>query len=154
MAMADLGIGAMLGVFAGAILLFVIIAIAVYVFQALAWMTIAKKLNYDKGWLAWIPVANFFLLPILAKKHWAWGFIVLAPIILGGIPVLGTLVTLAVVVFSVIWMWNIFEQRKFPGWLSIIYLIPIVNLVILGVVAWSGKGKAAPKTKEVKPKKK
>ena len=45
-------------------LLFVVIltiVIVVYVYFALAWMTIAKKLKYKKPWLAWIPLANYFL---------------------------------------------------------------------------------------------
>lgn len=111
---------------------FLLIAIAFYVYFAFTWMTIAKKLKYDKPWLAWIPVANAFLFPILAKKHWAWGFILLVPIVN--------------IVFLIIWTWNIYEQRKYPGWLSLIPLLSfipfigglasIANLVIWGLVAW------------------
>jgi len=114
------------------IVFIIIIAIALYIYNALVWSTIAKKLGYGKPWLAWIPVANLFLLPILAKKHWAWGFIFLVPIVN--------------VVFFIIWTWNIFEQRKYPGWLSLVPIagvIPVVGglasiafLVILGMVAW------------------
>jgi hypothetical protein len=117
---------------AGMIVIAVLIAIAFYIYTSFAWMTIAKRLGYDKAWLAWIPVANFFLYPILAKKRWEWGFIFLVPI--------------ANIVFYFIWTWNIFEQRKFPGWLSLIPIlgvIPMVSfvavpayLVVLGFVAW------------------
>ena len=119
------------GIFAGAML----VSIALYVYMAFVLMTIAQKLNYDKPWLAWIPFANMFLFPILAKKHWAWGFIFLVPIV--GI------------VFYFIWTWNIFEQRNYPGWLSLIILggvIPILgwlaiiaSLVIFGFVAWKDR---------------
>ncbi len=120
----------------GAFLVFgIIILIALYIYCAFAWMTIAKKLGYDKPWLAWIPIANLFLYPILAKKHWAWGFIFLVPIV-------GA-------VFFFIWTWNIFEQRKYPGWLSLIpiagiipfigWIASIAYLVILGMVAWADK---------------
>ena len=117
-------------------LLFVVIltiVIVVYVYFALAWMTIAKKLKYKKPWLAWIPLANYFLLPILAKKKWTWGFMLLVPI--------------ANIVFFFIWTWKIFERRKYPGWLSLIPLlhaIPFIGLiacigymVATGYVAWS-----------------
>lgn len=117
------------------LVLIVIIAIALYVYTALVWSTIAKKLGYAKPWLVWIPIANLFLLPILAKKHWAWGFIFLVPI--------------ANIVFFIIWTWNIFEQRKYPGWLSLMpiasaipfigWLAGIAWLVILGMVAWVDK---------------
>jgi len=146
-----------LGMLAGGFLAaFIVIAIGVYVYMAFAFMTIAKKLGYGKPWLAWIPVANLFLIPILVKKHWAWGFIFLVPIV-------GA-------VFYFMWMWNIFEQRKYPGWLCLIALgsfIPVVgwlaaiaNLVIIGLVAWKdvnqvkeAKGvKAAKEVKSVKKK--
>ena len=45
-----------------------IIGIALYVYYAFALMTIARKLKYDKGWLAWIPIVQLVLFPILAKK--------------------------------------------------------------------------------------
>ena len=112
--------------------LFFLIVIGLYVYTALAFMTIAKKLRYDKPWLAWIPVANLFLIPILAKKNWVWGFIFLVPIVN--------------IVFFFIWMWNIYEQRKYPGWLSLVPLlgfipfigifVSLANLIILGFVAW------------------
>ena len=108
------------------------IGIIVYVYMALAWMTIASKLKYDKPWLAWIPVVNLFLIPILAKKHWAWGLIFIVPLVN--------------LVFYIIWTWNIYEQRKYPGWLSLVVilgLIPVISIfaviadfIIIGFIAW------------------
>jgi len=113
----------------------IVIILALYVYLALAWSTIARKLKYSKPWLAWIPIANLFLLPILAKKDWTWGFIFLVPIVN--------------MVFMIIWTWNIYEQRKYPGWLSLaplLGIIPVVNalagiaqLVIIGLVAWADR---------------
>jgi len=130
--MVDFGVGSMIGLLAGLIVLIVLLSIALYVYYAFVWMTIARKLKYKKAWLAWIPIANFFLVPILAKKDWTWGFMFLVPI--------------ANIVFFFIWTWNIFEQRKYPGWLALIPLagfIPVVGglaslayLVVLGLVAW------------------
>ena len=124
--------GGLLAFAAAFVMIFVVLSLAVYIYAAFAWMTIAKKLGYDKGWIAWIPIVNLFLLPILAKKKWAWGFILFVPI--------------ANVVFAIIWTWNIYEQRMYPGWLSLIVLagiIPLIgwlatiaSLVILGMVAW------------------
>lgn len=133
--MALLGVGGVIGLLAGLIVVIFLVSIALYVYWALVWMTIARKLNYKNPWLAWIPVAQIFLIPILAKKHWTWGFMFLVPI--------------ANVVFLFIWTWNIFEQRKYPGWLALVPLlgfIPLVGLlaslaylVILGLVAWSDR---------------
>ena len=113
------------------IMFFVSFTVAIYVYTAFAWMTIAKKMRCEKYWLAWIPIANFFLLPILLKKKWTWGFMVLAPI--------------ANIVFFIIWTWKIFELRKYPGWLSLSVLIPrvggILYLIAIGFVAWQKKKK-------------
>jgi len=129
----------MLGPYAalfGAFLVFgIIMLIVLYVYCALVWSTIAKKLKYKNAWLAWIPIANIFLTPILAKKKWPWGFIILVPIV-------GA-------VFFFIWTWNIFEQRKYPGWLCLVPLLVVIPfigwvaylayLIIIGLVAWNDK---------------
>lgn len=120
--------GALLAV---GVVLVVLIALALYIYTALAWQTIAKKLGYKKAWLAWIPIANYFLLPILARKEkdWAYGFLILVPIVNA--------------VMAIIWMWKIFEKRKYPGWFSLAPIIPevggILILVALGFVAWHDK---------------
>lgn len=112
-----------------------IVSVVLYVYNALVFQTIAKKLNYDKPWLAWIPIVNLFLYPILAKKHWAMGFLFLVPVVN--------------MVFYFIWLWKIFELRNYPGWLCLMPLlgiIPIINvivapafLVLLGFVAWKDR---------------
>ena len=121
---------------AGALLIvFLVVMLALYIYYALVWQTIARKLGYSKPWVAWIPIVNIILFPILAKKHWAWVFILLVPF--------------ANIVFMFIWMWKIFERRNYPGWLSLLPLlsiIPILNilvgigyLVLMGLVAWKDR---------------
>jgi len=148
-------IAGILGIAVGALIaFFVVIMIALYVYQSLAWYSIAKKLKYKKAWLAWIPIANFFLLPILAKKNYNWGWIILIPFLLMPImiiPLIGVVIYFLGIIFviamSIFWMWDIFEKRKVPGWLSLapaFMFIPIINifaiiahLIIIGIVAWS-----------------
>jgi len=132
-------LGGMLGVFVGVALITVLLVLfSLYLYTAIAWMTIGKKLGYKNSWLAFIPIANLFLLPILAKKHWAWGWWFLLP------PVY--------FVLAVIWIWQIYERRNYPGALSlllILWILPIwglgllVNLIIFGFVAWKNRGKSA-----------
>jgi len=153
------GIAALLGVgFIVVLTIFLLLGAALYIYQSLAWQSIAKKLKYKKPWLAWIPIANFFLLPILAKKKWTWGLIVLIPFILLPfliIPVVGFILYWLAIIFiilmAIIWTWDIYEKRKYPGWLSLgpaFIFIPIVNIiafvahfVILGFVAWYDRKK-------------
>ena len=136
MVLEDFMLGGIFGVlFATLLVLAILIIIGLYVYMALAFSTIAKKLKYKNPWLAWIPLAQLALIPILAKKKWTWVFMFLVPI--------------ANFVFFIIWMWKIYERRKYPGALSLIYIgqvIPLVhlaasiaNLVILGIVAWNDK---------------
>lgn len=130
-----LGLGGIMAL-VGAFLVFaLIIGVAMYVYMALVLSTIAKKLKYRKPWLAWIPIANIALLPILAGYAWTWVFILLVPLVN--------------IVFMFIWVWKIFEKRKYPGWLSLVpllmvipfvnFLVGIAQLVIWGMVAWSDR---------------
>lgn len=125
--------------------------VALYVYTAWAWMTIARKLKHPYPWLAWIPVANLFLYPMLAKKSAWWGLILFVPIVN--------------IVFFIMWTWSIYEQRNYPPWLSLVVigaLLPAVGtaftiavLVIWGLVAWHDlPAKRRPAVVSVPPKKK
>jgi len=106
-----------------------ILMVGLYVYFALALMAIAKKTKTEKAWLAWIPIANVYLMTKVAGLP-AWlTLAVLLPII----PFIGGLAMAAVMVFM--W-WKIAEAIGKPGWWSILLLIPIVNLVIVGIMAW------------------
>ena len=120
-------------IFAVSLVLFFVFLIGVYIYFALAWSTIAKKLKYKYPWLAWIPVANISLILSLGGFHWAWVLLLL-------VPVFGWV---ALLILAVIATWKIFEKRKYPGWLSLALLVPKVGMllhaVIIGFVAWKEK---------------
>lgn len=109
--------------------------IGIYVYFSLAWYAIAKKLKYKNAWLAWIPFANLFLLPILAKRKWGWGFFLFVPVVN--------------LVLAIIWCWSIYKRRGYPGELSLFkigYVMPpvipfffIIDVIITGIVAWEKK---------------
>lgn len=137
----------------GMMFLMFVVFIGLYVYTALAFMTIATKLNHPNPWLAWIPFANIALMLQLGNFHWAWTFLILIPI-LGWIPLY---------VLIIISTWRIYEARNYPGALSLIailgfipfigWLATIAYIIILGLVAWKdqpGK-KAAPKPVPKKP---
>ena len=125
------------GTFGAIIALGIIIAVVLlavfYVYFALAWSTIAKKLKHKKPWLAWIPFANLAMMLQLGGFHWALIFLLL-------IPILGWI---AVFVLLIIATWRIFEKRKYPGWFSLSMIIPklgiILYLIAVGFVAWQDK---------------
>jgi hypothetical protein len=119
--------------------LIVLFLIAIYVYHALAWMRIAKKMKYRRACLAWIPFASSAMRLQLGKFHWAWIFLIL-------IPILGWA---ALIVLLTISHWRIFEKQKYPGWISLAFpamFLPRISglgnlayLIIIGFVAWKKK---------------
>ncbi len=118
-----------------AIIIVAIFLLATYIYFAFAWMTLGKKLRYDKPWLAWIPIADISMILQMGGFHWAWVFLIL-------IPIFGWI---ALVVLLIIANWRIFEKRNYPGWFSLSQVIPqiggILYLVIIGFVAWKDQKK-------------
>lgn len=108
-----------------------VVILVVYVYTSLVLMTIAKKTNTANAWLAWIPIGNLYLLTQVAKVPW-WTFLV---IFLAWIPFVGSLAIFAVLIW---WWWKICEHRNRPGWWSLLVtFVPVVNVVMLGILAWS-----------------
>ncbi len=113
---------------------FVFFAIAVYIYTSLAYMSIAKKAKQKSPGLAWIPFFGPLIIAFQSSKmHW-WPWLLLIGIF---IPFIGIIAQLVFLVYVIIWNWKLFEAVKRPGWLSILLLIPLVNFVIIGIVAWS-----------------
>lgn len=113
-----------------------IIALVMYVYFALAYMTIARKLKTEPAWLAWIPIANVYLIWKMSAAP-VWSLVVfIAGVFAGVIPIIGFILAFAPLAMSVYWMWLIAEKRNFPGWISLLMLVPIANVVLPGVLAW------------------
>ncbi|MBS3152026.1 hypothetical protein J4230_01310 [Candidatus Woesearchaeota archaeon] len=126
-----LGLDALLPLLAGFLIAFVVLMIILYVYSALVLMAIAKRTNTPNSWLAWIPIANIYLMTQIAEVP---GWVTLS-ILLPFIPFVGGLAFLAVFIW--LW-WKIAEARHRPGWWGIlISLVPVVNLVLIGMLAWS-----------------
>ncbi len=129
-------------VFTGLISILIIIAIIVifYVYFALALMSIAKRTNTKNPWLAFLPIANLYLMTQIAKVSWLTLFLTFIPL---------------VNIFIMVWLyWKIAKNLNRPGWFSLLLLIPIVNLIILGIMAWGGKEKIQKEQENEKIKEK
>ena len=109
---------------AGTMLMFVVVlCLAGYVYMALALQTIATKTSTENAWLAWIPIANIFLMLNVAKKPLWWFVLFLVPIV-------------NIVIAIMVWM-AVAEARHKPNWWGILTIVPGVNLVVPGYLAWS-----------------
>jgi len=128
--------GMLAGFITAFFILFLALIFAVYIYYSLAFIKIAKKAKYKSPNIAWIPIVGPLLITSkTAKMNW-WPIL----LILGfSIPVLGSLCYLAFAVFSTIWLWKTFEKIKVTNWLSILCLIPILNLIIIGIAAFKKK---------------
>lgn len=112
------------GLFAGAILvgvLFVIIGIAFYIFFAFTLYKLAQSRNIEMPWLAWIPIAQLYILGMLVKSMTISTFEIpkleivlpaaaLATLVLGGISVLGTLISLANFILVLLTLYHLYKQ--------------------------------------------
>lgn len=107
----------------GFLLIFWLFFLALYVYTALALMTIAQKTNTENGWLAWIPIANVFLMCNIARKPVWWIVLCLIPLV-------------NIVIFILLWM-GIAEARNKPNWWGIMVIVPVMNLIMPGYLAWT-----------------
>lgn len=107
----------------GIIFIALLFGLAGYVYVSLALQTIATKTNTANAWLAWIPIANIFLMLSIAKKPMWWFLLFLVPL-------------LNVIMLIIVWM-AVAEARGKPSWWGILTVVPVANLVVPGVLAWS-----------------
>ncbi|HPD55381.1 MAG TPA: zinc ribbon domain-containing protein [Candidatus Paceibacterota bacterium] len=98
-----------------------------YIYFAICLQTLAKKTNTSNGWLAWIPVANVFLMIQIAQKPLWWFILLLIPIV-------------NIVIGVILWM-KIAERRGKPNWVGILIIVPVVGIIIPSYLAFSGKEK-------------
>lgn len=103
-------------------LMFLVLA-GIYAYVAYSIQLISRKTNIPKGWLAWIPIANIFLLLKIARKPNWWFILLLIPLV-------------DIVIIAKVWMAVSLAVNK-QSWLGILMLIPGVNFFIIGYLAFS-----------------
>lgn len=123
-------LGGMTLLFGGVALIFgITVSLATYVYSSLALMTIANKLGNENGWFAWVPILNTILLFQLGDKNpWL--------LLIAFIPGIGALV---IAILCIIIIMTICEKRGYDKLLGLLSLVPIANLVLIGVLAWGKK---------------
>jgi ABC-type Na+ efflux pump permease subunit len=109
-----------------------ILIFALYIYTSLALYAIAKRTKTKNAWFAWIPFANIYLMTQIGKVPW-WTMFFLC---FSFIPWFGPVV---VSVFTIVLWWKIAEVRNRPGWWGILMVLPIVNFVLMGILAWAKK---------------
>jgi hypothetical protein len=111
------------GLLAGFTLVFFGIALAIYIFFSLCMYLIAKKLNVEGAWTAWVPLLNLWAFVGSAGKPWWWILLLFVPF---------------VNFFVVIYLWMcIVENLGKNKWLGLLMIVPLVNFVYMAVLAFS-----------------
>ena len=106
-----------------AVLVALVFALAIYIFFCFCCKRFGEKCGKDPGVLIWIPIVNLIpLLEIAGMPVWM--------IILFFIPLVGLVVG--------IMMWaKICVARGKSGWLVLLMLVPIANLIFIPYLAFS-----------------
>jgi hypothetical protein len=116
--------------FSGVMLVFsIVIGLGSYIYCALALMKIAKRLDYENPWFAWIPILNLVLMFQLGGQNPVLLLLLLIPGV--GAVVVGVL--------SIIALMKICEKRGYDKMLGLLSLIPVANYILLGILAWGKK---------------
>jgi ABC-type Na+ efflux pump permease subunit len=111
---------AIIGMF---VLFFLVFFVAIYVYFALAFSTIARKTQTPNTWYAWVPILNMVLLLNVAKKPVWWVLLMFVPF-------------LNLVILVLTWM-GVAKARGRPDWWGVFIIAPIANFVLPGILAWS-----------------
>lgn len=115
-----------------------IIGLVYYIYTAWATMTIANKLKVPNGWLAFVPIANLYIWTQIADVPW-WTFLLFFGAF---VPFVGWYFLVPALPAIMAW-WYIrtAKRRGFDELWGIWMFVPLVNLVIIGMMAWSEPNK-------------
>ncbi len=108
----------------------------IYIYFSLVYMKLAQKISVRPAWLAWIPIANIYLISKMAQRHW-WPLLLIFTFV---IPFLNVITLMIFLTFNFFWHCRIFERVGRPAWWAVASLIPgfgsMVFLVMLSLAAW------------------
>ncbi|MEQ8174162.1 MAG: hypothetical protein ABRQ26_03750 [Syntrophomonadaceae bacterium] len=119
--MDESGLGALLAMGMGFMLVFFAILIAFYVLKSIGLMTLATNKGIENAWLAWIPIADLYIMGSIVEEMDLFGYRLtnlgmwlpvacIGGMVLGMIPILGFLVSLALMVFMIMFTYNLFKM--------------------------------------------
>ncbi|HLN19344.1 MAG TPA: DUF5684 domain-containing protein [Patescibacteria group bacterium] len=122
--------GAAFAIFGGILLFLLVIFLIIYIYMAICLMKMAHKTNTPNAWLAWIPIANAFLMLQIAKKPLWWFILFLIPFV-------------NIVMTILVWM-AIAKVLGKPEWIGVLMIVPVANIIIPGYLAFSNSSTPAP----------
>lgn len=108
-------LGMALGAFLVALLLYGFVSYTIY--------SIAKKTKTESAWLAFVPVANLYLL----SQAGGQSLLVFLLCFIPGVNIVG------IVLIGL----GLARARRKPDWVGILFAVPVVNMGVLGYLAFA-----------------
>jgi len=122
--------------FGGMMIFAIVIGLAAYVFGALAWMKIGNSLRYEYSWLAWIPVANMFMIAILGDLPVWLPIVLIVGYFIPFVNILAGIGWLVVMIYATL---NIARKLGKPEWYCVGIVIPLLNLWVMYDMGWNSQ---------------
>jgi hypothetical protein len=136
---------ALLAIFGAFAFLFFIIGIVLYILASLGLYKMAVNVGIENPWLAWIPVANMYIIAKLIKTLSIGSWVVpkleyvlpgscIAVVILGAIPVIGTLLSLAYAVlgfFALHKLYKVYRPQNAVLWIVLSIILPFMGPIFI-----------------------
>lgn len=121
---------------AGGVFIFMFLFwLVLYAYFAFCLQRIAQKIGTENSWLAWIPIANMYLMCNMASKPVWWMVLMFVPI--------------ANIIIGILLWFEIIKALNKPGWLVVLMFVPIANFALFGYLAFSkGVDSDIPKTEK------
>ena len=112
--------------------------VAFYLYFGYTQYRIAQKVGHQSPWWAWVPILNFFQQIQMAGKEWYWFLFCLIPVV-------------NIFAIAAMWMEIAKNCRQSAAW-GIMAIIPFINFIAWGYLAFSGGVDAPPTPPQEAPK--
>lgn len=108
----------------------ILLWLVLYLYFAFTQFKIAQKVNHNAPWWAFIPIVNLFQQIQMAGKEWYWFILYLVPVV-------------NIFAIAIIWM-NIAQRCQKSSTWGILAILPILNFIAWGYLAFSGSAPSSP----------
>jgi len=118
------------------------VSIGMYVWFAFCLVSIARKTKVSGWWMAPLPVLNFYVMCAAGKRGGGCFLTFLAAFVVlvgGALAWIPALIVAGLIIWGIVWVrvWmDVCKNRGRAPWLGLLIVLPVLNLVLLGTLAF------------------